>query len=1186
MAALAAVPLSTTTTKRTSRRPKTAPASTCAYSSRVVPPTMIPDHAFRTTPPSTSTATFGSPQLGGALTRSVTSTSTRPKRRDDDGNDADDDDDRRLPLAPRAPKRNDYFLVDLSFLEEEPTFLRGSRSSGSQRRHEVRPSSFRRISGASDGSLNSSRTWKESYADLLRDGDGASLSTLRGSEESSPVRLTFPNASRPFPSRPRSRPANEGHRSSSSGEAGELVFAGSKLHESDEALQEMSATSHTRHRSIDDNGESLDRRRRMARVLLDKTAAAMEGGKSLAMAKEHLIRTAAPEVDPEAHLVSNELAAAEKRAKRAEKRRRTILELCETEASYASDMSVVRDIFLERAKGVDLGVIADRVIASGLGLKGVPSPTSATFPPTSPLAGGISSRRQSSASTTSSLVPPTRRRHRPSSADSDRRISAQSFAEKLEKRRATMNSSSGPAVPAGSHAPLSPKDVHIIFANLEQITDLAQAFAGVLEGAKGTDEVTDDDRIGEVFVEMIPRLQDVYSIYCARHHRAILRLQELEPELRAYLQECEHLCHGRTALPNLSALLIKPVQRCLKYPLLLDQILALTPDDHPDRDALRRANADALAMAEHINEYKKRSETVDRVVNNRPVSSRRDSSRSISSTVSKKFMRSTHKAKTAIGLGDLGERDDMFDTLATLVESTKGAVVRFSTEMKDWSRTSKLALDSQVTLVEGWIKLYAPIGSEMESPSYERLVVFQDEVLLPLIEGPWKELDHEIRNSLILKTDHLLSLFDNPSRVIAKRNDKQVDHIRYVKRKDPADRRGSEEFQLLTAQLLEELPRFLGSVSRYFNIVVNHFGGAQAAYNEALQERWDAYADVWLNQIPAGRSQQIQEAFERQHLRIDEMMRTLATGLGISHSPPTPPKRSTASSARHSRHSSHGSTQQSSGSPVTSPASVSSPTFSSPPSMPSMPPSAYQAGFKNYTFGATPRARPSKHTPRLSIDSEASVAYTNSHRSSTWTTATVSTTASSIPEVPTPPMTQAKDTTEDAQDSQVNHNPRNALRRPSYHSKQSIDSLERRLSFVSELARAAAEGDRPTEFWRRRSSTASGLISAYVDDDEEDGELAEVEEGDTSVSGLVKRSSRADSDDAGEALYRAEAMRGAKSIAFRSGYAILSFEAGDEIDVLVEEADRAEGGAGWLLARKVLTGEVGWARTEDFAIAE
>jgi hypothetical protein len=51
---------------------------------------------------------------------------------------------------------------------------------------------------------------------------------------------------------------------------------------------------------------------------------------------------------------------------------------------------------------------------------------------------------------------------------------------------------------------------------------------------------------------------------------------------------------------DLEAFLIKPVQRICKYPLLTRELLKVTPDDHPDFEALTRAHDVLEAIAEHV----------------------------------------------------------------------------------------------------------------------------------------------------------------------------------------------------------------------------------------------------------------------------------------------------------------------------------------------------------------------------------------------------------------------------------------------------------------------------------------------------------------------------------------------------------------------------------------------------------
>jgi hypothetical protein len=64
-------------------------------------------------------------------------------------------------------------------------------------------------------------------------------------------------------------------------------------------------------------------------------------------------------------------------------------------------------------------------------------------------------------------------------------------------------------------------------------------------------------------------------------------------------------------------MLIKPVQRVLKYPLLLNDLLRSTPPTHPDYANLTRAAREVKALADEINEVKRKREAVDSIIQGR-----------------------------------------------------------------------------------------------------------------------------------------------------------------------------------------------------------------------------------------------------------------------------------------------------------------------------------------------------------------------------------------------------------------------------------------------------------------------------------------------------------------------------------------------------------------------------------------
>lgn len=65
---------------------------------------------------------------------------------------------------------------------------------------------------------------------------------------------------------------------------------------------------------------------------------------------------------------------------------------------------------------------------------------------------------------------------------------------------------------------------------------------------------------------------------------------------------------GKPNLMDMGSLMIKPVQRVMKYPLLLCELLNSTPVSHPDHKALQEALSTMKNINVNINELKRRKD--------------------------------------------------------------------------------------------------------------------------------------------------------------------------------------------------------------------------------------------------------------------------------------------------------------------------------------------------------------------------------------------------------------------------------------------------------------------------------------------------------------------------------------------------------------------------------------------------
>ena len=198
---------------------------------------------------------------------------------------------------------------------------------------------------------------------------------------------------------------------------------------------------------------------------------------------------------------------------------------------------------------------------------------------------------------------------------------------------------------------ISPEDVKTLFGNSAQIVTFSTNFLDALKQASKSiyvlprskrfhrisdatshsgntgdessihgSDLNDEEKdrktfIGEAFGQHMASMEKVYADYLKNHDAANQKLQQLQknPKVEIWLNQCKEFASDITSAWDLDSLLVKPVQRILKYPLLLDQLLEVTPENHPDYTALDVAVREMKGMSMRINEMKKRADILEQV---------------------------------------------------------------------------------------------------------------------------------------------------------------------------------------------------------------------------------------------------------------------------------------------------------------------------------------------------------------------------------------------------------------------------------------------------------------------------------------------------------------------------------------------------------------------------------------------
>ncbi|GAA5810275.1 hypothetical protein MFLAVUS_003695 [Mucor flavus] len=120
-----------------------------------------------------------------------------------------------------------------------------------------------------------------------------------------------------------------------------------------------------------------------------------------------------------------------------------------------------------------------------------------------------------------------------------------------------------------AHEILSPDTMHFLFGNLNALVDFQRRFLIQIEGQASC--VSKEQRFGSLFIQFEEAFS-VYEPFCANFQIA----QDLVMQESHKLQKLAHIMSPTYELPSM---LIKPIQRVCKYPLLIQQLVKATPDD-------------------------------------------------------------------------------------------------------------------------------------------------------------------------------------------------------------------------------------------------------------------------------------------------------------------------------------------------------------------------------------------------------------------------------------------------------------------------------------------------------------------------------------------------------------------------------------------------------------------------------
>ncbi|KAL4640473.1 rho guanine nucleotide exchange factor 38 [Arapaima gigas] len=353
-------------------------------------------------------------------------------------------------------------------------------------------------------------------------------------------------------------------------------------------------------------------------------------------------------------------------------------------------------------------------------------------------------------------------------------------------------------------------DVERLFTNMEAVCELSGELLRSLQEVTAEHDL-EAQLIGDIFIQAKAELEEVYKIYCCQHDEAnaLLKAYEKDEGIKQHFTSCILALKGKPNLLDMGSLLIKPVQRVMKYPLLLGELWQATPEDHRDHQVLEEALAAVKIVNININECKRRKDIVLKY-------KRPDDEGTLIGRLNR------------LNIHSIRKKSDRFTSYLKILT---GAEPQVKDEVFDKEEKRFRSLEKCVRQLVKNICCYLYHVQEMAS-----LVVQHAQDLENIIKGPEKSTETPCRKNghnpyqqfkerveqvVLTPLSALQGMFTGPQKLIQKRHDKLLDYCSHLERPSSEEQaQARRDYEALNGQLVEELQRF-NSAAR--SILLNCF---------------------------------------------------------------------------------------------------------------------------------------------------------------------------------------------------------------------------------------------------------------------------------------------------------------------------------------------------------------------------